>query len=109
MDPPSELTLRERDVFSLIATGMSNAEIVAEVFVAAAPFKTHITRVQQNLGLRDRVQAVIIAYEDEFRWHCQRLNAGQMSEPRRPRLTSPLTRVSRSEPPRANRLSAANL
>jgi DNA-binding NarL/FixJ family response regulator len=64
--PPKQLddlTERELDVFRLIAQGLSNAEIGRELYISDTTVKTHITHILQKLNLRDRVQAVVLAYQ----------------------------------------------
>jgi DNA-binding NarL/FixJ family response regulator len=66
LEPPKalgELTAREREVFRLIATGQSNGEIARELFISDTTVKTHVTHIFQKLELRDRAQAVVLAYQ----------------------------------------------
>ena len=69
LSPPQAvetLTAREMDVYRLIASGLSNAEIGKELFISDTTVKTHVTRLLQKLHVRDRAQAIVLAYQSRL-------------------------------------------
>ena len=58
-----QLTVRETEVLRLVARGLSNAEIATELFLSPLTTKTHVSHILTKLGLRDRAQLVVVAYE----------------------------------------------
>jgi DNA-binding NarL/FixJ family response regulator len=84
--PPKELddlTERELDVFRLIARGLTNVEIGQELYISDTTVKTHITHILQKLDLRDRVQAVVLAYETGLFDSGARPSNGRRAQPAR--------------------------
>ena len=78
----TELTGRELDVMRAVSRGLSNAEVAGELFLGEATVKTHVTRILAKLDLRDRIQAVVLAYECGL---ITPADPGPRAETRRPR------------------------
>jgi DNA-binding NarL/FixJ family response regulator len=82
--PPQELdelTTREREILRLIAQGLSNAEIGSQLYISETTVKTHVTHVLQKLSLRDRVQAVVFAYQSGLAEHDGTTEVGRTPSP----------------------------